>query len=100
MALRKGTIKGFHSTWSSGLATLEIEDAETGQVEKIPCDSGPTGRALDAYFGCVVHGHSINTSKFIGAEIYWHMDDMGLVLGGFIPTSEASEGVEEAYAKG
>jgi hypothetical protein len=85
--MRQGIIRGFHGSWCSGLATLEIEDSKTGQVEGIPCDNGPTVRALDAAFGDVIGpGHTVKQhAGFIGKEILWDYDDMGLVLGYFGP---------------
>ena len=40
-------ILGFHGSWSSGLAALEVLSA-TGEVRLIYCENAPTVRALDA----------------------------------------------------
>lgn len=78
--MQRGTITGFRGSWGSGLGYLLIDDVA------VPCDNAPTVRALDACFGDVIaEGHTVNQEAIIGKEIYYSMDDMGLVLGGFTP---------------
>ena len=81
----KGTILGFSGSWGSGIATLSIK-TETGEHVNIPCDNGPTVRALDAIFDNVItHNHSVNVDAIKGKKIKYKMDDMGLVLGWIAP---------------
>ena len=84
MEIRKGRLIQFHGSWGSGLATLEIEDSETGAHELIPCDNGATVRALETAFGDVITlGHTANGDGSKGQEVYWSYDEFGLVLAGF-----------------
>ena len=96
--IRKGTIKGFYGFWGSGLATLLIEDEDTKQLEEIPCDNGPTVRALDSAFGDVItDAHTVNVDAIRGKKIYWGMDDYGLCLGWILPVGEANVELRKAY---
>jgi len=96
--IHKGKIQGFYGSWGSGLATLVIQDDETGQVEEIPCDNGATVRALDAAFGDVIgKGHTVNIRAIQGKKIYWGMDDYGLCLGWILPVAEASAEIRKTY---
>ncbi len=90
MEIRKGRLIQFRGFWGSGLATLEIEDSETGAHELIPCDNGATVRALEAAFGDVITlGHTANGDGYKGREVYWSFDEFGLVLEGFTPVEDA-----------
>jgi len=94
--IHKGTIVEFVGSWSSGLATLRIEDAE-GITHNVPCDNGPLGRALISAFGANGGGHTIDNTAIRGKEIYWAWDDMGLYMSAFTPVEEASPELVEAY---
>ena len=90
MEIRKGRLIQFHGSWGSGLGILEIEDSETGEHEHVPCDNGATVRALEAAFGDVITlGHTANGDGYKGREIYWSYDELGLVLEGFTPITDA-----------
>jgi len=90
MEIKKGKLIQFHGSWGSGLATLEIEDSETGARELVPCDNGTTVRALEAAFGSVITpGHTANGDGYKGQEVYWSYDELGLVLAGFTPVADA-----------
>ena len=90
MEVRKGRLIQFHGSWGSGLGTLEIEDSETGAHELIPCDNGATVRALEAAFGDVItEAHTANGDGYKGREVYWSLDEFGLVLEGFTPVEDA-----------
>lgn len=98
--IRKGTIKGFYGSWGSGLATLVIQDEETGQIEEIPCDNGATVRALDAAFGDVItENHAVNVEAIRGKAIYWGMDDFGLTLAWILPVGEANAELRKTYRR-
>jgi len=87
--IKKGKILEFRGSWGSGLGTLFIEDSETGEVEAVLCENGPTVRALEAAFGNVITpGHSACGSGHKGQEIFWSVDDLGL-LSGFTPVEQA-----------
>ena len=91
MELRKGRLIQFRGSWGSGLGTLEIEDSETGEREHVPCDNGATVRALEAAFGNVItDGHTANGDGYKNREVYWSLDEFGLVLAGFTPVEDGS----------
>jgi len=98
MEIKKGKLIQFHGSWGSGLATLEIEDSETGVHEHVPCDNGATVRVLDAAFGNVItEAHTANGDGYKGREVYWSYDELGLVLGGFTPVEDASPELVDCY---
>ncbi|MBA7465024.1 hypothetical protein ES707_00185 [subsurface metagenome] len=91
MEIRKGKLVQFGGSWGSGLGTLEIEDSETGERELVPCDNGATVRALEAAFGNVITpAHTANGDGYKGREVYWSLDEFGLVLAGFTPVEDGS----------
>jgi len=64
----------------------------------VPCDNAPTVRALDRAFGNVISkNHTMNNKAIEGKEIYYVLDDMGLVLAGFVPLEMASQELIQAY---
>lgn len=80
--IRKGTILGFEGSWLSGLASLVVKDAETGEVERLSCENTGTARALDAAFGDVIQeGHMVEAPQ---KEIYWMAGEY-VDLGSFMP---------------
>ena len=85
--MNRGFIKGFSGSWGSGLGYLTIEDSETGMLESVPCDNGPTIRALESCFGNVIgDNHCVSDSPgFENMEVYWDYDEFGLTLEGFTP---------------
>lgn len=87
--MNRGIIKGFEGSWGSGIGHLVIEDSETGAEERVPCENGPTVRALESAFGDVIGaGHNVESEGgHVGQEIYWDYDEMGLMLGGFTPVN-------------
>jgi len=98
--IRKGRIQGFYGSWGSGLATLEIQDDETGQIEEIPCDNTATVRVLDAAFGGVIaDGYAIDLQAIKGKCVYWGWDDFGLCLGWILPADQADAEFREAYRR-
>lgn len=76
-----GTLGPFRGSWQSGLATLEVDGVP------IPCESGPTGRALGGCFDAIGEAHTINSAKFVGREVVYSVDDFGLLLG-FTPVED------------
>jgi len=89
--IRKGRLIQFSGSWGSGLGTLEIEDSETSVHELVPCDNGATVRALEAAFGNVITpAHTANGGGYKGREVYWSLDEFGLVLAGFTPVEDGS----------
>jgi len=98
MEIRKGIIKDFQGSWGSGLGTLIIKDSETGVTDHLSCDNAATVRALEACFGNVItEGHTADGKGYKDQEVFWSMDDMGLVLGGFTPTEHAPFELVEKY---
>lgn len=97
MNVHKGKILGLKGSWLSGLAMLTVE-TETGAIKDIPCDNAPTVRALEAAYGNVIQpGHRFSMAAIKGKEIFYSLDDMGLVLAAFTPVEDASEELIEAY---
>jgi len=91
MIFKKATIIGFYGSWSSGLATLKLINEKTKTRVDIPCDNGPTTRALNNIFdGFITKGHSVDNSTINGKKILYTMDDMGLVLGAILPEDYCS----------
>lgn len=83
----RGTILAFSGSWQSGIAVLSIGRPENGRNEAcrvIPCENGPTARALIAAFACAGPGHSIDNQKLRGRKIEYSLDDLGM-LAGFTP---------------
>lgn len=99
MTIQKGTIIRFEGSWLSGLATLVIRK-EDGTIDRVPCENGPTVRALHRAFGNVIsRGHTVSNRAIEGKEIFYSRDDMDLVLGGFTPVEMVSPELLEAYEK-
>ena len=98
MLIHKGKLIQFRGTWGSGMGFLQIADSETGVVESVPCDNGPTVRALEGCFSNVItEGHTASGDGYKGREVFWSYDECGLTLGGFTPVEEASVELLEAY---
>ena len=86
-SVKKGRIDGLGGSHGSGLAKLYIE-TEDGLIT-VPCDNGPTVRALDAAFpGFIQSNHSFDNQIIKGRPIAYVMDDMGLILGAFVLISD------------
>jgi len=89
--MNKGIILGFRGSWSSGIASLILKD-ESGKTIEIPCENTATVRALDACYGGVIKsGRTVNEKSFIGKKIFYEYDDLGLMLGGFVPVCDLCE---------
>ena len=89
MSIRKGTLLSLHGSWGSGLAMLTIdEEVSRGatRLVTIPCEAGPTSRALRGAFG----------GTFSGQEVYFSTDENGLLLG-FTETSAAPPEMVEIF---
>ena len=79
--VQEGTITGFRRSWANGIATLLVDG------RAIYCDNAPTVRALDACFGCIADGHTIDVSLLIGQQIAYQVDDLGM-LTSFAPIGD------------
>ena len=100
MEIRKGRLIQFRGSWGSGLGVLVIEDSETGVPEHVPCDNGATVRALEAAFGSVITPvHTANGNGYKGQEVYWSLDELGLVLEAFTPVKDAPPELVSCYQK-
>lgn len=89
--INKGKIVEFRGSYQSGLGALILTDA-SGTEQMVPCENAATVRALDSAFGGVIgDAHDVNQSAIAGKEIYWSLDEFGLVLGGFTPVDEAGD---------
>lgn len=101
MRVYRGVIDGFSGSWGSGLGYLVVSGMP------IPCDNGPTVRALDAAFGGVIgEAHCVDGEDgHVGQEIVYSMDEFGMVLGGLAPAYQwdgpeiglGEEGVEVEF---
>lgn len=98
MTIRKGKIVNFIGSWGSGMGQLVMEDFETGEVEFVPCENGPTVRALeDAFGGVITPEHTANGDGYKGKEVFWQWDEMGLMMAGFMPVEMAPDSLIEDY---
>lgn len=89
----RGTILGFSGSWQSGIAQLAIGRSENGRdviEHQIPCENGPTARALIAAFECAGPGHSVDNQKLYGRRIAYTLDECGL-LATFTPVRDADD---------
>ena len=66
---QKGALRGFSGSVGSGIAHLTIE-TPTGVIW-VPCENGPTARALISMFGSI--------KDAIDAEIVYSIGDFGLL---------------------
>lgn len=86
MTFRKGTLLSLHGSWGSGLAMLTVdEEVPHGatRLVTIPCDSGPTSRALRPAFG----------DEVAGQEVLFSVDALG-IFDGFSPLRDAAAEVD------
>jgi len=85
--IREGTLEAFVGSWLSGLATLVISGVP------VPCENGPTGRALAAAYGegVIAEGHTIDSSAFRGRSVVYAVDDALGLLEWFAPSEEWAE---------
>jgi len=97
----KARILGFQGSWMSGLATLILEDLDGYGPPAVHCENAQTVRCLEGAFGNVIdNNHSVNPEGgHVGKEIFYSMDDMGLVLECFTPVDEASDELIDYYNK-
>ena len=94
MEVNRGVIEAFQGSWGSGLGFLVISGVP------VPCENGSTVRALEACFGNVIgDAHSVDNENggHVGQEIFYSMDDFGMVLAAFTPVDEAPEALIEAW---
>lgn len=87
----RNKVVGFAGSWGSGLGYLLFEGGA-----QVPCENGPTVRALNACVsarsddpedpenGFIRPGHVVDNNKIAGLDIVWWYDDFGLVLAAFI----------------
>ena len=104
MAIRKGTIVTFRGSWGSGLGELVVDEIlhPKGEVKRVGvyCDNGATVRALQGCFGNLIgKGHAVDNAAIAGKEIYFSVDDLG-VLEGFTSTDDAPPEMERIYEEG
>ncbi len=103
MDVRLGRLRGFRGNWMSGLGVLLIEDSETGGVEEIPCKNTSTVRALEDCFGNVIGDDYVvkpnKESGFYDKEVYWSLDEVGVIFDSFTPVDQASEELLTLFAQ-
>ena len=93
--MQKGKLIQFSGSFGSGLGQLSIE--VDGQVQMFHCDNGTTVRSLESAFGNVItDGHTADGEGYKGQEVYFSVDDMGL-LESFTPVDEASPELIEKF---
>jgi hypothetical protein len=74
-----GQIESVEASWGSGIATLVLK--VDGKLRRVPCESGPLGRALRSAYPDAVSGHSINVDALKGKWIEYAIDDIGMMQG-------------------
>jgi len=83
--MNHGVIDGFSGSWGSGLGYLIIDGVP------IPCENGPTVRALEACFGGVIApGHTVAQETIVGKEIRYSVSPWG-TLEAFSPVERAAD---------
>ena len=89
LTYHRGTIAGLRCSWASGLAFLLLGPGSAPDAhDVIPCDNGPTVRALDACFGDVITpDHGVDPGPIVGQDIVYAVDELGLLYG-FSPADE------------
>jgi len=70
---QQGVITGFQGSFGSGIATLSVDGVP------VYCENGPTVQALNACFGCIADGHTVDVSALIGQTIAYTTDDLGML---------------------
>jgi hypothetical protein len=98
--LEKGTIVNFQGSWGSNIGTLWIQKEGHDSASGIACENAPTVRILAQFVDCIGEGHTVNTDKLKGLEVFFAMDDMGLILDGIVPTEHATPEMWEMYESG
>ena len=81
MTIRRGMPVSLHGAWGAGLAMLTVDEEVPGEATRlvtIPCDAGPTSRAL----------RSASRDEIAGQGVYFPTDNIG-VLEGFAPIEDA-----------
>ena len=79
--MQRATILDFKGTWGSGIAMLSLQ-VGNGMKLDVPCENAQTVRALDSCFGGVISpGHGVNVEAIKGKEIYFGLDDLGMLEG-------------------
>ena len=98
--IKKGILKAFKGSWTSGMATLVIDDIDDG-VLHVNCENAPTVRALEGCFGNVIgSAHNVKEDAgFMDKEVFYSIDDIG-ILEGFTPVDEASDELLELWEEG
>lgn len=87
--LKRSTIVGLDLEAS----VVSLRDVD-GSLAQVRCDSTAVSRAFAECFPGFVSDHG----AAIGQEIFWVYDDLGIMLGGFVPVLEASGEVWEQFA--
>lgn len=83
--LLRDTITGLDASWNSRIAFLHLQDAGG-----IAADNGQLIRSLDAAYGIIRDGHTVDVAPLIGQEIYYHMTSYG-VLDFFVPVDRITD---------
>ena len=81
MTIRRGMLVSMHGSWGSGLAMPTVDEEGPGgatRLVSIPCDAGPTSRALRLASG----------DEVAGQGVYFSTDNIG-VLERFAPIEDA-----------
>lgn len=74
MTIRRGVLVSLHGAWGAGLAMLTVDEEVPGgamRLVTIPCDAGPTSRAL----------RSASGDEVAGQEVYFSTDNIGVLVG-------------------
>lgn len=99
--IRKGRIIGmFVAKKGSGIAMIAIDDEKWGKI-LVPCEGNPTARAFDEAFGpgFIVDGISTDNSVIQGEEIYYTLDQVGVMETFTVAERAPVEMIEEYEAE-
>lgn len=76
--IKSGVVLDFFANHMSGIATLLLK--VNGKRVAIPCENGPTCRALDQmYPGFIVPGHNVDVGVIRGERLRYSMTDYGVL---------------------
>jgi hypothetical protein len=75
---KRGIIRGISG--SGSILRIKFEDPQTGKINTVNAENGPTVRALIGLFGSeITRDHTLLVEKVLGQEVGYDTDDLGLL---------------------
>ncbi len=95
----KSEIIEYRGSWGTGIGHLHLKN-EDGSTQVIPCENSPTVQALEDAFGnVIIESRDTDVDGLRNQWIYWYLDNLGLMLGGFVPEKYANKELIALYEK-